>query len=116
MVFGRVVRPPSPGARVVSFDEAAVKRMPGVVAVVGDGDFLGVAAEREEQSIRAREALKKFVRWNERASLPSLGDALYGQLMAKAKAVDSVVNETAAAIAAAPASTLIATCTRAFRF
>ena len=27
MVFGRVVRPPSPGARLVSFDEAAVKRM-----------------------------------------------------------------------------------------
>jgi len=40
MVFGRVVRPPSPGALLVSFDEAAVKRMPGVVAVVRDGSFL----------------------------------------------------------------------------
>src|SRR5881296_4770466 len=54
MVFGRVVRPPSPGARLVSFDEAAVKRMPGVIAVVRDGDFIGVAAEREEQAIKAR--------------------------------------------------------------
>ena len=31
--------------------------MPGVVAVVRDGSFLGVVAEREEQAIKAREAL-----------------------------------------------------------
>ena len=31
--------------------------MPGVVAVVRDGCFLGVVAEREEQAIKAREAL-----------------------------------------------------------
>ena len=34
MLFGRVVRPPSPGAKLVSLDESAVKRMQGVVAVV----------------------------------------------------------------------------------
>src|SRR5205809_32647 len=115
MVFGRVVRPPSPGARLVSFDEAAVKRMPGVVAVVRDGDFLGVAAEREEQAIRAREALKKSARWKESASLPPSGDALYEHLMTKAKAVDSVVNEKTSATAAAPARTMNATYTRAFQ-
>src|SRR2546426_8154443 len=63
MVFGRVVRPPSPGARLVSFDEAAVKRMPGVIAVVRDGDFIAVAAEREEQAIKARLALKQSAKW-----------------------------------------------------
>src|SRR5213594_257767 len=115
MVFGRVVRPPSPGARLVSFDEAAVKRMPGVIAVVRDGDFLGVAAEREEQAIRAREALKKSARWKESASLPPSGDALYEHLMTKAKAVDSVVNEKTSATAAAPAKTLNATYTRPFQ-
>ena len=115
MVFGRVVRPPSPGARLVSFDEAAVKRMPGVVAVVRDGDFLGVAAEREEQAIRAREALKKSARWKESASLPPSGDALYEHLMTKAKAVDSVVNEKTSATAAVPTKTLNATYTRAFQ-
>ena len=31
--------------------------MPGVVAVVRDGSFLGVVAEREEQAIKARAAL-----------------------------------------------------------
>src|SRR6266571_173340 len=80
MVFGRIVRPPSPGARLVSFDEAAVKRMPGVIAVVRDGDFLGVAAEREEQAIRARELLKTSSRWKESESLPPSGDALFEHL------------------------------------
>ena len=35
------------------------KAMPGVVAVVRDGSFLGVVAEREEQAIKAREALAR---------------------------------------------------------
>ena len=42
-----------------SVDEAAVKAMPGVIAVVRDGSFLGVVAEREEQAIKAREALRQ---------------------------------------------------------
>src|SRR3989475_4512871 len=115
MVFGRVARPPSPGARLVSFDGAAVKGMPGVIAVVRDGDFLGVAAEREEQAIKARELLKKSAQWKEIESLPPSGDALFENLMAKAKSVDSVVNEKTSATAAAPARTLNATYTRAFQ-
>jgi len=70
MVFGRVVRPPSPGATLKSVDLGPVRRMPGVVAVVRDGSFLAVAAEREEQAIKAREALKKSAVWNESATLP----------------------------------------------
>src|SRR5258708_31163545 len=45
MVFGRIVRPPSPGAQLVSFDEAAAKRMPRGISVVRHGNFLGVAAQ-----------------------------------------------------------------------
>src|SRR5713101_3138957 len=115
MVFGRIVRPPSPGARLVSVDEAGVKRMPGVIVVVRDGDFLGVAAQREEQAIRAREALKKSAQWKESESLPPSGEALYEHLMTKARSVDSVVNEKTSATAAAPARTLDATYTRPFQ-
>jgi nicotinate dehydrogenase subunit B len=50
MAHGRVVRPPQYGAKLNAIDEAAVKAMPGVIAVVRDGSFLGVIAEREEQS------------------------------------------------------------------
>ena len=53
MVHGRVVRPPRYGAKLESFDEAKIKAMPGVVAVVRDGSFLGVVAAREEQAIKA---------------------------------------------------------------
>ena len=45
MVHGRVVRPPQYGATLVSLDDARVKAMPGVLAVVRDGSFLGVIAE-----------------------------------------------------------------------
>ena len=54
MVHGRVVRPPRYGAKLESYDEAQIKAMPGVIAVVRDGSFLGVVAQREEQAINAR--------------------------------------------------------------
>src|SRR3954469_20227174 len=74
MLFGRVVRPPSPGASLVSVDENLVRKMPGVVAVVRDGRFLAVAAEREEQAIKARAALAKSAVWKESATLPPSGN------------------------------------------
>jgi len=77
MVFGRVVRPPSPGATLLSVDQAAAKKIPGVIAVVRDGNFIGVAAEREEQAIKARAALAKSAQWKESATLPPSGAALY---------------------------------------
>jgi CO/xanthine dehydrogenase Mo-binding subunit len=74
MVHGRVVRPPSYGARLISVDTAAVERMPGVVAVVRNGNFLGLAAEREFQAIKAMRALAESARWEEKPSLPNEGD------------------------------------------
>ena len=46
MVFARVVRPPRYGAKLLSLDDGAVRSLPGVVAVVRNGNFLAVAAER----------------------------------------------------------------------
>jgi len=100
MVFGRVVRPPSPGAELASVDEARVRSLPGVVAVVRDGSFLAVAAAREEQAIRAREALKQSARWKETESLPPSGDALYRDLMARPAPAQTVTEKTAPAAAA----------------
>jgi nicotinate dehydrogenase subunit B len=101
MLFGRVVRPPSPGAQLVSVDEAAVRPMPGVVAVVRDGNFLGVAAEREEQAIRAREALEKSATWTETESLPPAGDALLEHMMSLPVPAQTVTEKTAATAGAA---------------
>jgi nicotinate dehydrogenase subunit B len=80
MLHGRVVRLPSYGARLEAIDEAKIKAMPGVVAVVRDGSFLGVIAEREEQAIRASEALGKTAKWTPGPALPDQA-TLYDHLL-----------------------------------
>jgi nicotinate dehydrogenase subunit B len=80
MVHGRVVRPPRYGARLDSFDEAQVKAMPGVIAVVRDGSFLGVVARREEQAIKARLVLIASAKWSGGSELPDPAK-MYGELM-----------------------------------
>jgi nicotinate dehydrogenase subunit B len=114
MVFGRVVRPPSHGAELIEVDEARVRSLPGVVAVVRDGSFLAVAASREEQAIRGREALKQSARWKEAESLPPSGDALYRDLMARPVPVQTVA-EKAAPAAAEPVKRLEAVYTRPYQ-
>ncbi len=63
------VRPATARAST-AVDEAAAKAIPGVVAVVRDGSFLGVVAEREEQAIKAREALRASAKWTLGPELP----------------------------------------------
>ena len=53
----------------------AAKALPGVIAVVRDGSFLGVVAEREEQAIKAREALVESAKWKLRARTARSGAA-----------------------------------------
>jgi isoquinoline 1-oxidoreductase len=43
MLYGKVLRPPSYGAKLIEADLAKAKAIPGVI-VVKDGDFVGVAA------------------------------------------------------------------------
>jgi CO/xanthine dehydrogenase Mo-binding subunit len=115
MVFGRVVRPPSYRAELVSFDEASIKAMPGVAAVVRDGNFLGVAAEREEQAIKAAQALRASAKWRETPDLPPPAPALFEHLR-KMPSKDMVVNEKTAAVAAGgKIRTIEATYTRPFQ-
>lgn len=71
MLFGRVVRPPGPGARLREVDLDAARALPGVVDVVRNGSFLGVVAEREEQAVWAREKLRDTAVWDERDTLPA---------------------------------------------
>ena len=115
MVFGRVVRPPSRRAELESCDEAAVRKLPGVVAVVRDGNFLAVAAEREEQAIKAAQALRANSKWKESPDLPPHGMAFYEHLQ-KLPSRDSVVNSKVRATAAGgQVNTLESTYTRPFQ-
>ncbi|MEA2950832.1 MAG: nicotinate dehydrogenase subunit [Alphaproteobacteria bacterium] len=69
MVHARVVRPPSMGARLRSLDAAPVEKMPGVLKVVRNGNYLAVVAEREFQAIQAMRALATAAQWDEQAKL-----------------------------------------------
>ena len=82
MLHARVLRPPSPAAILVSLDETAARALPGVVAVVRDGSFVGVLAEREETALQALEKLRPAASWKESDTLPeaaTLGDWLKAQ-------------------------------------
>jgi nicotinate dehydrogenase subunit B len=74
MVHARVVRPPSYGAKLVSVDTSEIEKMPGVVKVVRDGNFLAVVAKREYQAIKAMRKLAAAARWQEQARLPKQND------------------------------------------
>lgn len=63
MLHGRVVRPASAGAKLVSVDDGAAKAIRGYVQTVVEGDFVGVVAENEWAAIRAARALK--ITWSE---------------------------------------------------
>lgn len=81
MVHARVVRPPSYGARLTAVDAAAVERMPGVLKVVRDGNFLAVVGEREYPVILAMRALAASASWEQTATLPD-SEHLYEALAA----------------------------------
>ena len=80
MLHGRVVRPPYAGVDAGDFvgtslivvDELSVRDIPGLVAVVRIGDFIGVVAEREENAVKAAAQLK--VSWKPTPALPNLKD------------------------------------------
>ena len=113
MVHGRVARPPQYGAQLESFDEAKVRAMPGVVAVVRDGSFLGVAAEREEQAIKAAEALSASAKWKAGPALPDPA-RLYEQLKAM-PTQDTVISNKEAPLLASGAKVVEATYHRPYQ-
>jgi CO/xanthine dehydrogenase Mo-binding subunit len=73
--FGAVLRPPVLGATLESVETAGTRTLPGV-AVVRDGDFVGVAAAREIDARRALETLRPG--WKTAPQLP--GRQLYDHL------------------------------------
>lgn len=103
MVYGRVVRHASPRARLITVNDAAVRNMPGVVAVLRNGNFLAVAAQREEQAIAAARALQLSARWEEPGDLPPSGPDLFAY-MKKQRTQDTVVSQKTDASAAATAT------------
>ena len=68
MVHGRVVRPPTVGATVVSVDESSVSGMPGFVKVVVKKNFVGVVCEKQWQAVQAAQPVEGELEARPRAS------------------------------------------------
>jgi nicotinate dehydrogenase subunit B len=76
MLHGRVVRPPYAGVdagdfvgtSLIAVDKSSIAHVPGVVAIVSQGDFIGIVTEREEQAEAALRAL--IVDWKPTPKLP----------------------------------------------
>jgi isoquinoline 1-oxidoreductase len=62
MLYGKVLRPPSYGAKLVSVDLSAAKELKGVVAFQ-DEQFVGIAAATNFSAERALEAIAKTAKW-----------------------------------------------------
>jgi CO/xanthine dehydrogenase Mo-binding subunit len=76
MLFGRVLRPEAPWLRLDGFDMAEVEALPGVVAVVRDGAFAGVIAERDDVALAAVEKARRTARWSAMEEHPAWDEEL----------------------------------------
>jgi len=112
MLHGRVVRPPRYHAILDHADLRGAKALPGVVAVVRDGSFLGVVAKREEQAVHAREHLLRTSAWIGGDTLPD-ARKLHDDLITQ-KSDDQVVSEQTAPPPSGIARVFEATFTRPY--
>jgi nicotinate dehydrogenase subunit B len=62
LLYGKILRPPSFGATLTSFDDSRTKPMTGVT-VVRDGEFVGAVAATEREAQKAIEAIR--AEWKE---------------------------------------------------
>jgi nicotinate dehydrogenase subunit B len=80
MLHGSVVRPPYAGldagdfvgTSLIAVHGESIAHVPGVVAVVVIGDFVGVVAEREEQAAQAAQDLQ--IAWKPGPRLPDMAE------------------------------------------
>ena len=79
MLHGRVVRPPTVNSKPASVDESSIAKIPGIVKVVQQGNFVGVVAKTEWAAIQAARTLK--VEWSAPSTqLPASNDEVYAYL------------------------------------
>src|SRR6185437_5770614 len=103
MLHARVARPPSPSATLRALDDAALRDIPSA-QVVRLGNFVGVVAEREDQAIRAAQALR--LTWDVAASLPAQ-ERLYATLRQQPTTDEVTLERGAVAEALVGAATVV---------
>jgi CO/xanthine dehydrogenase Mo-binding subunit len=112
VVYGMVARPPNYRAKLTSIDLGPIEKMPGVIKVVRNGNFLGVVAQRKDQAMAASDALGKAGKWDVPADLIG-NDGIYDWLM-NAKSEPKVVHDTKRTGGGDPVKTIEATYQRPY--
>ncbi len=70
MLHGRVLRPDLSAAKLVSLSEDRARAVAGLVAIVRDGNFVGVVSETEDGAENALRALRRDAAWSSAETLP----------------------------------------------
>jgi len=70
MLHGRVLRPELSAAKLVNLSEDRARAVAGLVAIVRDGNFVGVVSETEDGAENALRALRKDAAWSSGETLP----------------------------------------------
>lgn len=76
MLFGHVLHPPRPGMTLMALRDATVRAVAGIVAVIREGDFVGIVAEHEDALFHALHTL--VAEWGPNPAIP---DAPYEAVM-----------------------------------
>ena len=85
MLYGKVLRPPSFGATLASYDDTAARSITGIT-IVRDGDFVAAAAPSERESSAALAAIR--AQWKEVPQVSSRDIFSYLKNNAEAKSDD----------------------------
>ena len=94
MLHARVLRPPSYHARLIGFPLERIRQLPGLVAVLQDGQFIALVAEREEVALSALEQARASSRWTLQDKLPP-ADAIYRDMLRKPAQSHLIIDGTA---------------------
>lgn len=76
LLHGRMLRPPSPGATLLTVDSGPASRAEGVEVVLRDGRLLGVVADSVAHADAALALLARSAQWREEANLPDVNALL----------------------------------------
>ncbi|MFL6416730.1 MAG: molybdopterin cofactor-binding domain-containing protein [Bryobacteraceae bacterium] len=79
MVHARNVKPPFACAKLTGVDESTVRKLPGFIRVIREGNYVAIVCEREEQAIRAARELKTTWEKPDTAPFPA-SDNLFGYI------------------------------------
>jgi nicotinate dehydrogenase subunit B len=114
MVHARIVRPAAERAVLKRHDFEYTEKMPGVLKVVRDGNFVGVIAEREGQARDAANQLKKDLYWELPEDLPD-STRLSDWLKQAKQRREAIADERLGLSAAAATRTIRASYERAYQ-